>query len=144
MINTNQLGDLLKVRREGIGLTQRQLAEKLGVEASHVAFLESGRRKPSLKLVAKIADTLGLDRQELLILAHPEAKALIAEVDSTSKKNTAPSWRRFITNQELLARYCVTKRELSVLEHLSMLGTVRSAKEFLAILTLIRDIPPIK
>jgi transcriptional regulator with XRE-family HTH domain len=139
---TTNLGDLLKTRREAIRLTQRQLAEKLGVEGSHVAFLESGRRKPSLKLIAKIADTLGLDRQELLLLAHPEAKALIPEAHTEKTKNTAPSWRRFITNQELLARYCVTKRELRVLEHLSMLGTVRSAKEFLAILTLIRDIPP--
>lgn len=144
MANTNQLGVLLKARREGIGLTQRELAQKLGVEASHVAFLESGRRKPSLKLVAKLADTLGLDRQELLILAHPEAKALIAEAASAKSKNSAPSWRRFITNQELLARYCVTNRELQVLEHLSMLGTVHSAKEFLAILTLIRDIPQVK
>jgi transcriptional regulator with XRE-family HTH domain len=144
MSNTNQLGDLLKARREGNGLTQRQLAQKLGVEASHVAFLESGRRKPSLKLVAKLADTLGLDRQELLILAHPEAKALIAEDASSKSKNSAPSWRRFITNQELLARYCVTSRELQVLENLSMLGSVHSAKEFLAILTLIRDIPAMK
>jgi len=141
MANKN-LGGLLKTRREAIRLTQRQLAEKLGVEGSHVAFLESGRRKPSLKLVAKIADTLGLDRQELLLLAHPEAKALIPEAPAEKTKNSAPSWRRFITNQELLARYCVTKRELRVLEHLSMLGTVHSAKEFLAILTLIRDIPP--
>jgi hypothetical protein len=31
--------------------------------------------------------------------------------------------------------------ELRVLENLSLLGTVRSAKEFLAILMLIRDIP---
>jgi hypothetical protein len=35
----------------------------------------------------------------------------------------------------------VTKGELQVLEHLSLLGTAISTKEFLAILTLIRDIP---
>ena len=142
MKNTNQLGELLKARREGLGLTQRRLAEKLGVEASHVAFIESGRRKPSLRLVAKIADTLGLDRQQLLILAHPEAKALIAGTKSTPPKKTAPSWQRFI--KKLLAHYHVTDRELHALENLSLLGTVHSAKEFLAILTLIRDIPVIK
>jgi hypothetical protein len=43
-----------------------------------------------------------------------------------------------------LARYHVTARELQALEHLSLLGTVRSAKELLAILTLIRDILAIK
>lgn len=144
MKNTNQLGDLLKARREGLCLTQRLLAEKLGVEASHVAFIEGGRRKPSLRLVAKIADTLGLDRQHLLILAHPEAKALIAQTNSKPSKKSAPSWQRFIKNHELLARYCVSERELHALENLSLLGTVHSAKEFLAILTLIRDIPPSK
>jgi transcriptional regulator with XRE-family HTH domain len=144
MKNTNQLGELLKARREGLGLTQRLLAERLGVEASHIAFIESGRRRPSLRLVAKIADTFGLDRQQLLVLAHPEAKALIAEAPSKAPKNSAPSWQRFIKNHGLLARYHVTERELQALEHLSMLGTVHSAKEFLAILTLIRDIPAIK
>jgi hypothetical protein len=99
---------------------------------------------PRSRLVAKIADTLGLDRQQLLILAHPEAKALIAATKSTPPKNTAPSWQRFIKNHELLARYHVTDRELHALENLSLLGTVHAAKEFLAILTLIRDIPIIK
>ena len=144
MKNSNQLGELLKARREGLGLTQRRLAEKLGVEASHVAFIESGRRRPSLRLVAKIADALGLDRQQLLILAHPEAKALIAETKSKPPKNTTLSWQRFIKNHELLTRYHVTERELHALENLSLLGTVHAAKEFLAILTLIRDIPVIK
>jgi len=114
------------------------------VEASHVAFIESGRRKPSLKLVAKLADTLGLDRQELLVVAHPEAKALIAEAKPEIRKKAASSWYRFIQNQELLARCGVTDRELHALEHLSFLGTVHSAKEFLAVLKLIRDIPSIK
>jgi transcriptional regulator with XRE-family HTH domain len=144
MKSTNKLGEFLKTRREALGLTQRALAQKLGVEASHVAFIESGRRKPSLKLVARIADTLGLDRQELLVLAHPEAKALLTSAEPEKPKRTTVSWQRFIKDHALLARYHVTKRELQVLEHLSLLGTALSAKEFLAILTLIRDIPEVK
>jgi len=92
-------------------------------------------------LVARLADTLGFDRQNLLILAHPEFKELITEIKSEKKRKTSPSWQRFIENRELLNRYNVTDRELCTLEHLSFLGTVGSAKEFLAILTLIRDIP---
>ncbi|HKV55395.1 MAG TPA: helix-turn-helix transcriptional regulator [Candidatus Binataceae bacterium] len=137
----NKLGEFLKTRREALGLTQRALAQKLGVEASHVAFIESGRRKPSLKLVARIADTLGLDRQEVLVLAHPEAKALLTSSIIEPPKKTSPSWQRFIKDHSLLARYHVTKRELQALEQLSFLGAALSAKEFLAILTLIRDIP---
>jgi transcriptional regulator with XRE-family HTH domain len=144
MSDTNKLGGFLRSRRAELGLTQRQLAQKIGVEASHVAFIESGRRKPSLNLVARMADTLRVDRQELLVLAHPEAKALIAESGFEPSKKTAPSWRRFIQDRRLLARYHVTKRELQALEHLSLLGTALSAKDFLAILTLIRDIPDTK
>ena len=141
MKDTNKLGEFLKARREALGFTQRELAAKFGVEPSHVAFIESGRRKPSLKLIARIADVLGLDRQELLVLAHPEAKALLVEPAIKPSRKATPSWQRFIKDHALLARYHVTRRELEVLEHLSLLGTAVSAKEFLAILTLIRDIP---
>ena len=144
MKETNKLGELLRTRREALGLTQRGLAEKISVEASHVAFIESGRRKPSLKLIARIADVLGIDRQELLVLAHPEAKALLVEPAIKPSRKAAPSWQRFIKDHALLTRYHVTKRELEVLEHLSLLGTALSAKEFLTILTLIRDIPETK
>jgi len=37
--------------------TQRELARKLGVKASHVAYLENGRRLPFV--LSRIADTLG-------------------------------------------------------------------------------------
>ena len=141
MTRTRNLGEFLKARREGLGLTQRSLAQKLGVEASHVAFIESGRRKPSLKLVARIADTLGLDRQEVLLLAHPEVSVLLSPTGSEPWQRPPLSWQRFTKNSALLAHYHVTKPELQVLEHLSLLGTAISAKEFLAILTLIRDIP---
>jgi transcriptional regulator with XRE-family HTH domain len=141
MRKSNQLGETIRRHREALGLTQRSLAQKLGVEASHVAFIETGRRKPSLKLVARLADVLGLDRQDLLIQAHPEAKELIAAARPEERRKTSPSWQRFIENKQLLVRYNVTDRELRALESLSFLGTVDSAKEFLAILTLIRDIP---
>jgi transcriptional regulator with XRE-family HTH domain len=138
---TTKLGEFLRARREALGLTQRSLAQKLGVEGSHIAFIESERRKPSLKLIARIADTLGLDRQEVLLLAHPEARDLLSQPESEPRQKPLLSWQRFIKNSALLARYHVTKPELQVLEHLSLLGTAISAKEFLAILTLIRDIP---
>ena len=131
----------MKARREAWGLTQRALAQTLGVEASHVAFIENGRRKPSLKLVARVADVLGLDRQQVLLLAHPEAGEFLTPTKSEPRNNVSPSWQRFIKDSALLARYYVNKRELRVLEHLSFLGTAVSVKEFLAILTLIRDIP---
>ena len=137
----NQVGETVRSRRESLGLSQRSLAEKLGVEASHIAFIESGRRKPSLKLIARLADVLGIDRQRLLILVRPEAKELISQPKAEKPRKPMPSWQRFIKNRELLARYHVTDDELRILENVSLLGTAVSARNFLAILMLIRDVP---
>ena len=71
-------------------------------------------------------------------------KALLTANQIEPPKKATPSWQRFVKDHALLARYHVTKRELQVLEHLSLLGTALTAKEFLAILTLIRDIPESK
>jgi transcriptional regulator with XRE-family HTH domain len=141
MEDHNQFGKIVRSRRLAVGLTQRSLAQKLGVEASHVAFFESGRRKPSLKLLGRLADLLGLDRQKLFLLAHPEAQGLIADAPPENARKSSPSWQRFIDNHELLARYHITDRELRTLEGLHLLGSVHSAKEYLAILMLLRDIP---
>ena len=83
------------------------LAQKLGIEASHVAFIEGARRKPSLKLMARIGKTLGPDPRELLLLAHPEARVLLSPTESESdpRERLPPSWQRFIENRALLARY---------------------------------------
>ena len=140
MKDTNRLGEMVRSRRRVLALTQRSLAQKLGIQPSFVAFIENGRRRPSLRLIARLADTLGVDRQSLLLLAYPEAKEFITEATPEPRKTSA-SWRRFVENRELLRCYGVSDGELRVLESLELVGTVHSAKEFLAILMLIRDIP---
>ncbi len=75
------LGSVLKERREDLRYTQRVLAAKLGVKASHVAYLENGRRRPSLSLLRRITDVLDLDKESTFILAHPEARYLIEHHD---------------------------------------------------------------
>ena len=42
------LGQVLKSQRQALELTQRQLASRIGVKASHVAHLELEKRKPIL------------------------------------------------------------------------------------------------
>jgi len=141
MKSKETLGNCLKERRLALGFTQRSLALQLGVEASHVAFIEGGRRRPSLKLIARLAETLGLEQQELFALAHPEAKTLLAPIVYEEPKKTSPAWQRFINDRKLLTRYRVTARELHTLQHVSLMGRVSSPQQLLAILMLIRDTP---
>jgi transcriptional regulator with XRE-family HTH domain len=142
MSETDRFGKLLRRRREVLKMSQRDLARKLEVEASHIAYIESGRRRPSLRLAAKIADVIGLDRQRAFVLAHPETLEPINGMTSKPKTKPAPAWERFLRNPKLLRRCGVTVQEMRTLKQLCLFGTVISTKSFLAILTLIRETPP--
>jgi transcriptional regulator with XRE-family HTH domain len=76
------LAEYLKARRAALGLTQTSLARRLGVAPGHLARIENGERRPSLKLLARIAETLSVESQsfeshELLIAAYPETKQFL-------------------------------------------------------------------
>lgn len=68
----------LRHARRQSGYSQLDLALEAGVSGRHLAFLETGRSKPSGAMVARLADALGLERarREHLFLAAgllPEA-----------------------------------------------------------------------
>src|SRR5260370_19244907 len=105
-MNKRTLGQIIKQKRLELALTQRELANQLGVKASHVAYIESGRRKPSLTLIRRIADALGLDRQQMFLLSHPEAKYLVNQAPESAAPNAA--WRRFAARHPFLKHHPVT------------------------------------
>ena len=51
---------LIRARRAG-GLTQAQLAERMGVKQSVVSAVESGRRSPRLETLSEAARALGCE-----------------------------------------------------------------------------------
>src|ERR1700730_12685349 len=124
------LGEVLKSQREIFGLTQRELALKLGVRASHVAYLEKGRRRPSLGLVSRIADVLGRAKEPLFLLAHPEASSLLSErrEEPAAACNPDQVWRDFTGNKALLARHQVKPTELRVLSLENQLGNAAAPR----------------
>jgi transcriptional regulator with XRE-family HTH domain len=130
----NGFAEQLKSRRVALGLTQMSVARRIGVVPAYVTQMEKGRRRPSLKLIARIADTLGVERQEMLFHFYPEAKELFT-THSEQGATAAPSWQSFINDQKLLARYHVCDHEIRILEG-SFSGMALSQKESLAILIL--------
>lgn len=53
------IGERIVARRIAAGLTQRELADKLGVSTAHVSYLEHGERGPSIQMLYKIAKVFG-------------------------------------------------------------------------------------
>lgn len=52
--------------REAAGLTQAQLGEKVLVSQTMIARVETGAREPSLSLLGRIAEALGVAAADLL------------------------------------------------------------------------------
>ena len=58
--NGSSVGTKLKILRKTRGLTQQQLADKLGIQRATISNYEIGRRSPHLKELEKIANELGV------------------------------------------------------------------------------------
>lgn len=56
--------------REKLGLTQKQVGERLGTSDVTVSRWETGERRPDLNVIAAYAEALGVDFNSLL--RHPD------------------------------------------------------------------------
>lgn len=65
-LSKKQLGLKIKALRDKAGLTQPQLAAKLGVVPSCVCDWERGFMKPRVERLPKLASILGVDVNELV------------------------------------------------------------------------------
>ncbi len=134
------LGSTIKERRVLLGLTQRELALKLGVKPSHIAYLETNRRRPSLGLLSRMADVLGLAKESLFALAHPEARSFLGIPRVAAPPQAQDqAWHEFAGDEALLARHQVKPSELKVLSQVNLLGRITTPREFVFILNAIRQ-----
>lgn len=56
----------LRVARERKGISQKDMAESIGVAKSTYSLYESGNREPGVPTIKKIADVLNVSADELL------------------------------------------------------------------------------
>ncbi len=60
-----QLGKRIQKRRKEIGLTQEELADKIGVSRQYMGFIEQARNVPSVEVLEKIARNLKISLSDL-------------------------------------------------------------------------------
>ncbi len=137
--SAKKLGATIREARASLGLSQQELAAKVGVQASYIAYIENDHRRPSLPVLRRIAQTLGLNPREMFFLSHPEARHLLEEKERGKARSKDEAWRQFRANEALLRRHKVTPAELKVLKQVSMLSTVSSPRHFFFILNAIRQ-----
>lgn len=62
----DKFNENLKKARLQKGLSQKELAEEIGVAKSTYSLYESGNREPNVQTIKKISDTLSVSADELL------------------------------------------------------------------------------
>ena len=75
------LGENLAALRLRRGMTQKELARRLGVSPSAVGMYEQGRRQPGPEMLLRLAAVLGTDVNGLLAPARTEAAAEVTALD---------------------------------------------------------------
>ena len=62
VINSMNIGELIKLYRKKAGLTQKDLSNKLNYKDNHIISLyETGKKSPQIKALVDIANVLNID-----------------------------------------------------------------------------------
>lgn len=63
--NSNRFGEAVRRARMAANLTQEGLADNSGLDRSYIGGVERGERNPTLSVIEKIAEGLGLPVAQL-------------------------------------------------------------------------------
>lgn len=74
-----------RVVRAACGLSQSELAQRIGVSASHLSLIEHGRRQPSLKVIGNLAQVAGVPPSLIMLLASPLENVADEDVSGLAK-----------------------------------------------------------
>ena len=92
----------LKNARIRLGLSQKEVADSIGVAKSTYSLYESGNREPNVQTIKKIADTLHTSADELLGLDE-EPTTLAAHFDGNEftedELNEIKSFAEFVKSK---------------------------------------------
>lgn len=127
-------GSLIRDRRRQLDLTQEEVARRIKTSTPYVGHLESGKRHPSERVLARLSEALGLEAREMFFLANPGARRLFGP----PSHNGRSAWEEFRRDERLHRTHRVSAAEMEVLEKISSLGEASSPRDYIYILNSIR------
>lgn len=82
-----KIGDQIKAAREGAGLTQLQLADKMKVTPQNISQYERNKKNPKPDTIKKIADALEVSIDYLLNCAYKPKVKIATREDFNNREN---------------------------------------------------------
>jgi len=128
-------GAIIRERRRQLDLTQEDVARRIKTSTPYIGHLESGKRHPSEKVIARLSEVLGLQSRELYFLANPRARDLLNTVNSGNRRS---AWEEFRRDERARRAHNISAEEMDVLGRVAALGEARAPRDFIYILNAIR------
>ena len=75
-----RIGQRIRKYRKALGLSQEQLAEKVGISVTHMSHIETGNTKLSLPVFVDLAGALEVQTDDLLFDSPPDRRTLFDEL----------------------------------------------------------------
>ncbi|MBQ3355959.1 MAG: helix-turn-helix transcriptional regulator [Oscillospiraceae bacterium] len=92
-MNYGTLGDRIKYHRKRLGMTQEQLAERMGVSAQAVSKWENNQSCPDISVLPDLANVFGISVDELLGKGSAAREAEIVEPEEEKKSGYTWNWK---------------------------------------------------
>jgi transcriptional regulator with XRE-family HTH domain len=128
-------GAVIRERRRQLDLTQEDVATRIKTSTPYIGHLESGKRHPSEKVIARLSEVLGLQSRELFFLANPRTRDLLSSANSGGHRS---AWEEFRHDERLRRAHSISAEEMDVLARVAALGEARAPRDFIYILNAIR------
>jgi len=111
------------------------VARRVKTSTPYIGHLEADKRRPSILVISRLAEVLGLDRRDLFVLANPRVVDLLASNESDRRKS---AWDEFRTGAQIQRAHQVTAEEMKLLSMVASMGEVSSPRDFIFILNAVR------
>lgn len=101
-LNLVRIGNLIKTRRSGMGLSIRELSAKSGVAAGTISQIETGKTSPNLVSIYSLCETLNFPISALFLEDNSDRIKLV-------RKDERVSFVRNTSNTESIIESLITK-----------------------------------
>jgi transcriptional regulator with XRE-family HTH domain len=85
------IGDTIRKRRKLAGMTQTELAEKVGLLRTSITNIEAGRQRAPLQVLYNICVAVGVEVREVLPTNAEALQLNMVEVEVDGKKKSVPA-----------------------------------------------------
>jgi transcriptional regulator with XRE-family HTH domain len=120
------LGAAIRERRRALNMTQTSLADKAGINRSHLSLIETGEHRPTRKTVQEIARALDITPEALEWTGD-----YLAELSQVSERKIYPGLKELLNDPDAITLYKITEEEQRILRSIRLQWNNPSKQFFL-------------